>query len=66
MKNLSQHNNEKTGKSQIFEDKPKKNGIACDHCGHELEDINNQLLTSDPPKKEVHCSHCGFQGYRTA
>lgn len=65
MKNLSQHNSER-GKSKLTEDTPKKNGISCDYCGHELKDLNNKMLASDPPQIEVHCAHCGFQGKRFA
>ncbi len=44
---------------------PRPNGIACDQCGHELQDTNGQHLTSLPPKTAVQCPQCGFRGYRT-
>ena len=46
---------------------PRKNGIACPHCGKELLDSAPSVtLTSDPPQKNIHCENCDYRGFRIA
>ena len=67
LKSLSEHNGiQWSTQSQIFDNKPKKNGIACPKCGEELWDSNPMVtLTSHPAQKNIHCD-CGYSGYRLA
>ena len=46
---------------------PRKNGIACPECGHELQDTDHELLgITNPPQTRVSCSHCIWKGTRLA
>ena len=43
------------------------NGIACNHCGHELLDDDRSMSIQagfNPATTSVHCSNCGFRGRR--
>jgi hypothetical protein len=67
LKSLSEHNGiQWSTQSQMFDNKPKKNGIECPKCGEELWDSNPMVtLTSHPAQKNIHCD-CGYSGYRLA
>jgi DNA-directed RNA polymerase subunit RPC12/RpoP len=42
-------------------------GIACPHCGDELQDTNPSVVTTSlPPQKAVHCNTCKFKSFIVA
>jgi uncharacterized OB-fold protein len=43
---------------------PRLTGIACPHCGQELQDSDNAILTTVPPQKRIKCFACNFVGTR--
>jgi len=66
MKTLSEANGEKIKLYRLLTTYPKYNGVACDECGHELQDLDNKVLASNPPKKRVCCPNCGIRAHRIA
>jgi len=66
MKSLKEHNQERSiAYPDIFNPKPKPNGIECPECKEELYDTQpDMVLTSYPPQKNVGCLRCKYRGYR--
>ena len=68
MKTLEQHNSESWKlHSQMNDNSPRPNGIACPKCWKELVDSNPMItLASYPAQKNVSCPHCNYSWYRLA
>lgn len=64
MMKLEDYNRSQTMQVSLSKEFPRRNYIACDHCGQELYDINNIILLGPPSKIEIVCKNCGFKGYR--
>ena len=67
MKTLAEHN-AKYGATHSEKLGPHPNGIACDLCGHELEDLDSSgagvFFRNGLGYLHVRCPACGFVGAR--